>query len=102
MALGTAARPKLLDMKMPPPDKKKLEAVCEAPSYDGDKYPWGLRLRLGTDELKKLGIELPKVGDEFHIVAVASVTEVSSREGRNESHKNLELQIKKLGVGKKA
>jgi len=64
-----------------------------------DDYPWGLRISLNGDALKKLGIDLPKVGEMLAIGGLAKVCAVSTREHEGgESHSNVELQITDLGM----
>lgn len=67
----------------------KAEAKEEAAEYTqpvssekAGSCPWGLCLRLEKRELDLLGIKkLPEVGGEFHIHAVAYVTQVSQQSG---------------------
>lgn len=81
----------LVDLKL---DKKELaEEAKEATPYSPD-YPYGFCLRVEGDEMDKLGIKgLPKVGDEFHIMAVGRVTSVSSRESEQDDNRSVEIQI---------
>lgn len=92
---------KLVDMARTEADKKasqeRMEAMMDS---DGPDYPWGLCLNLCNDELDKLGIkELPDVGDEFHIYAVAKVTNVHMSVGEtgNDS-RGVSLQITQMGT----
>lgn len=90
------AEPKLVDMARTPAEKKASQERIEAMITDsGPEYPYGLCLDLCKDELDKLGIrELPEVGDEMHIYAVAKVTRVyqSASEGGDDS-RGISLQI---------
>lgn len=95
------AEPKLVDMARTDADKKaaqkRMEAMMES---DGPDYPYGLSLCLGKDELEKLGItDLPDVGDEMHIYAVAKVTNVhqSASESGDDS-RGITLQICQMGT----
>lgn len=64
-----------------------------------DDYPWGLRISLNGDALKKLGIDLPKVGDMMTIGGMAKVCGVSTREAEGgESYSNVDLQITDFGM----
>lgn len=64
-----------------------------------DEYPWGLRISLDGDALKKLGIELPKVGEMLALGGLAKVCGVSTREHEGgEMHSNIDLQITDLGL----
>lgn len=74
-------------MKMSKSEQEKPMTV-DAPS--GDEYPWGLRLNLEQQSIKKLGMkELPEIGSEVMVHAKAKV--VGARMSENE--KSLELQI---------
>lgn len=67
--------------------------------YDGEKYPYGLRMDLNSDVMKKLGVaSLPKTGGEVTITARAKVvsTSVNDREGKQE--KRMELQIVAMDI----
>jgi hypothetical protein len=78
----------------------KEEAKEYATSGKPSPYPWGLCIRLESEELEKLGItDLPGVGDEFHILAVAKVTgcNQSAREGQDEET-SVALQITMMQV----
>jgi hypothetical protein len=79
----------------------KKEAKDEATMVpDEPRYPWGTSLHLDEDELKKLGIEeMPSVGTEFPITAVAKVTGTSERETQDGSRATLDLQIVKMALG---
>lgn len=74
--------------------------------YEGEKYPYGLRLDLNGDVMKKLGLSsLPKTGKEVTITARAKVvsTRISDREG-GKAEQTMELQIIALDIdpGKKS
>lgn len=93
------ADPQLVDLKY-----TKAEIKDEKKEYaaggDVSPYPWGLAIRLESEELAKLGVtELPAVGDEFHFMAVANVTGVnqSARVGQDDE-KCVALQITQLAV----
>lgn len=78
--------------------KSKIESPeVESEYEDGDepRYPYGLCLHLGNDELEKLKIsEVPDVGTEVMIMAKAYVKSTSAydtqRDGKSRS---AELQI---------
>ena len=95
-----ATKPKLTSMKRTPEDMDDVgeNAPIEAMAPD---YPYGLCIHLDRDELKKLGMkDLPKVGTEMPITAIAKVTRVSQSavEGADEEA-SIDLQITDLGVG---
>jgi hypothetical protein len=66
----------------------------------GSRYPYGLRLTLENDGLKKLGMDkLPKVGAKIYIEAmgvVESVRQNSSAKG--EEYRCVEIQLQKIGL----
>jgi hypothetical protein len=64
-------------------------------------YPEGLKIHLGIEELKKLGIEeLPDVGTVMTISGEVEVSKASHEKGIYGEHKDLCLQITYLEVGK--
>lgn len=68
--------------------------------YEGEKYPYGMRLDFNGDVMKKLGMKsLPKTGKEVTITARAKVvsTRISDREG-GKPEQNMELQITAIEV----
>lgn len=81
-----------VSMEKDPKDSEPSEA---SGTGNDDKYPYGLRISLGHEELKKLGItSLPTVGAKMCIDADVSVIAVRSEEeaeGGVENH--VELQI---------
>lgn len=78
----------------------KQDQVDTAPiMMEGPKYPYGLRITLGTDELKKLGIDkLPGLGDSIKIEAECDVVSVSESESLYGEHRCVELQITAMEV----
>lgn len=76
--------------------EQKAEAVA-AP--ERPEYPYGLCLRLGKEEMAKLGIKgLPSVGDAFMIEAKSVVKTVSASAGEGGDYASVELQITDLGL----
>ncbi|MBD9249483.1 MAG: hypothetical protein EGS01_02225 [Cronobacter sakazakii] len=63
-----------------------------------DDYPWGLRLNLDNDTLKKLGVSMPAVGTEIMITARAVVKATSTREDGNEKYQNADVQITDMAM----
>jgi hypothetical protein len=77
--------------------------VCCSPSRE--EYPYGLRIRLGNQELEKLNIDLSgmSVGDSVAIIAQATVTGLSENEYKDGKDKTMverdcSLQIEKLTI----
>lgn len=80
--------------------KAEAKDGCVGPGGQPSPYPWGLCIRLESEELGKLEIkQLPGVGDEMHIMAVAKVTGVnqSAREGQDDET-SVALQITMMQV----
>lgn len=74
--------------------KERTTAMNKCVPYDGDKYPWGMRLDFNNDVMKKLDVDtLPKTGSEITLRAKAKVisTSVNIRDG--ETEKRMELQL---------
>jgi len=94
----------LVDMKLPKKSEKEMKAEC-APVYGSDKqdrWPYGLRLRFETEQVKKLPeLKNYKVGDKVEINAIASVIEVrmsetQSTDSEKEARYAVELQIEQI------
>lgn len=93
---------KLVDMKMTKAERKE-NAPKPCSVDEGPVYPWGLRLDLNNDTLKKLGMkDLPKVGTYMTVTARACVIGVRSSERENHEDRSIELQIEKLAVEREA
>lgn len=67
-----------------------------------DEYPWGLRISLDNETIKRLGIDakaMPSVGDIIAVVGMAKVCSVSSHSSDgNEQRSSIDLQITDLGL----
>lgn len=85
----------LIDMKT---TTKTKESTLVAP-VEQDEYPYGLRITLNNDTLKKLGItELPAMDSEHKLVALVCVVGMSQHEsqGEDEAYRSVELQIEQM------
>ena len=91
---------KMTSMKRSQGEKKEANAAM-APSATTENYPYGLCIRLGNEELEKLGVAtLPAVGESYMIMAMATVKSVSSSEYQEgDKRRELELQITELALG---
>lgn len=70
-------------------------------SYKPSPYSYEHRVTLNDDNLTKLGVDTPKVGDVFDVMAHGHVTSVSQDEGENgKKSRRVELQLKKMGAQK--
>ena len=82
----------MIDMKRPKPKKSDQ-------SYD--EYPYGLRLSLERQEIKKLGLDISKskMGQNLTITAQGEITGLSMSERKGEDDdKTVSIQIKKLEI----
>ena len=76
---------------------------CPATASE-EKYPYGLEVRLGNEEIEKLGIDVygVSVGDEVALMAKATVKEVNEREmmedGKAMVYKDCTFQITELAI----
>ncbi|RLC24899.1 MAG: hypothetical protein DRH93_03325 [Deltaproteobacteria bacterium] len=92
---------KLYDMKRP--KKKRQNTMAAEVPYEGDKYPYGLTIRLERDQINKLpGAEKLKTGDIVTLMSDAKVisTRIEERE-RGENAHTVELQLQKIGLNPK-
>ena len=96
----------LTDMKRPKPKKEDAVQGLMPAEVGYDRYPYGLRLTLDTQELEKLGLKASdfKVGQSITINAQGSITSISSYEttGKNGDSQNVGIQIEKLDLGMKS
>lgn len=75
------AKTGMVDMMLTPEEIKEQYGPPTMSADEQEKYPYCLRISLGTDELEKLGIEkLPEIGEPFTIEAVGYVCDVSQSE----------------------
>lgn len=88
---------KMADMEMD--DEAQLEAVMPIAMPDKPRFPYGLRICLTHDELKKLNLKPDcEVGDVIDLRAFATVTSVSISQSEGGDHCRVELQIEKLAI----
>lgn len=62
---------------------------------DAPEYPYGLRISLDGDSMKKLAMPECKVGDKLALMAMVEVVSMSEHqgEGDKEPRRSLDLQI---------
>lgn len=94
----------LVDMKITKADQKaEKEKYSNSPCSIGGQaggYPYGLEVRLGDAELKKLGIDtLPNVGKKYTLTASVVVDSASSsaRSG-GKGERRVTFQITKMDL----
>jgi len=85
--------------------KRKPEKVSKNPKAgpmdSRDNFPYGLRVELDHEGMKKLGMKtLPKVGSKHRLMAHAHVTSSSEHqsEGDKGPRRSLSMQITHLGL----
>lgn len=86
-------------MKRSPAEKDAaVEGNYALPAPSAPDYPYGLRLTLDDECLKKLGINrLPKPGDKFRVEGEAHVTSAEQRDTDQNSDRRVELVLHELG-----
>jgi len=87
----------LIDMK----NTVKTKDSSLVSPVENDEYPYGLRIRLDNDTLKKLGItELPAIDSEHKLVALVCVVGLNMNEsaGEGEPYRSVELQIEQMAL----
>ena len=90
---------KLIDMKLPKRSTKNKEVACSID--DGEKYPYGLRIELRDDELKKLGIKtLPSTGTQLIVAGIGSVISASERQSMEGTRRDISIQLERIDVGR--
>lgn len=83
---------KLVSMKK---DKaQSTDAVCVGTS----EYPYGLKIELSEESLKKLGLELPRMESKFSLQAVVEVCSVSTFVDEFSERATVSLQIQEMGL----
>ena len=96
----------LTDMKRPKPKKSEMDKMAQPALAEGDRYPWGLQIRLEKDDLEKLGVSAAdfRIGQTVAIQAQAKVTSINSREstGNEKPYQEVGIQIEKLDLGMKS
>ena len=84
------------DLRLSEMEKKDFSTPSAGPK--APKYPYGLKITLGPEELEKLGIsELPQVDSFVDFEAKAQVVGVSVAESEGDVNEHrLELQITEI------
>lgn len=85
----------MIDMKIP---KKKIKNGCQ-PVAVTSGYPYGLKLNLENEQIKKLGLDIEdlKIGQKVMVIGEAEISNISSYT-ESDGRKNLSigLQIMKM------
>lgn len=94
--------PPMISMEMTAEERAENSPVISGTTqYDGPKYPYGLCLSLGEDELNKLEVDFEslEVGETYHLFIMAKVTAKSASERESgEPCKRVELQVTHMGA----
>lgn len=78
----------LKSMALTPEEAGETEGQAHAALPDLPKHPYGLELSLDHSTMGKLGMEeVPKVGDEYHVIAKGRVTHAAEQEQQDGSSK---------------
>jgi len=78
--------------------KKYALEPCGSDRNKGPKYPWGLRLDLEDETLKKLGIDVSELssGSEVTLRGKAMISGISVNDSDGKKRSSLSLQITHL------
>jgi hypothetical protein len=99
MAKGLMAAHRLVDLKRPKQSTKKRDYPVVETS--GERYGYGIRVRLEKPELAKLKVNVNdyNIGDTVSIVAKAKIINLSESESMDsDDQKSVEMQITKMRV----
>jgi hypothetical protein len=96
---------KMASMKKKPMKAPKAGKLAEPTHAPGEDYPYGLRISLDHEGMKKLGMKkMPKIGSKHKITAHAHVTSVRESHDMHSSSKqpdrSLEMQISHMALEK--
>jgi len=90
---------KLINLKR---DKKKETKGAEAvvSTSSGEDYPYGLRIRLGGDDLAKLGIKLSGIaaGSKVNGAMIGKVVEINESLSERREERSLVIQITDIAL----
>lgn len=89
----------MVNLKSEP--KQRDNSTMVAPTYEEPAYPWGLRISLNDESLKKLGVaELPAVGETLQVTCMVEVVGVSQHQEKDgDACRSVELQITDMDLG---
>lgn len=90
---------KFVDMALTPKEQgKDAPTIAYPPDSAQPTYPWGLSGCLADDQLEKLGLELPEVGDLLDARIMMKITSVSQNETTEGKRSRVEYQIIMMAV----
>lgn len=72
----------MIDLKLPKKSKKEIENELTVTGLESDKYPYGLRINLEREGLKKLGISVSnfEVGGKVKFTCEAQINSLRTHE----------------------
>lgn len=88
----------LVDMRKPKKTKEQIKKESMVSPYEGERYPYGLRIDLEDEVMKKLGMDLPTVGKTMTLKAKVMVERAESRESNDGKRLSCCLQITRMKV----
>lgn len=87
---------KMVDMRKTPEELKDNSPMV---TPDQNIYPWGLCIRLGNEEIEKLGLDCEcEVGDMLPFSGLAFITSFSKNATESGESRNIELQIRYMSI----
>jgi len=86
---------RLVDMERS--DDDKIDAMSAYPTVAPD-YPPGLRICFCQQELEKLGLSIPEIGDMIDMRAMGTVTSVSIEKTDGDDRCRVEIQLEKIAL----
>lgn len=89
----------LTDMKLSKKQKSDGMKMPMGVDSDSPNYPYGLRLSLGNDDLKKLpGLKKADMKDAVTIRAVGHIVAMRQNDTQAGKDRTIEIQIEKLSI----
>ncbi len=89
----------MTDLKLPKKSEKEMKNAIGTIDGNQEQYPWGTRLELDDETVKKLGIEEINTEADVTIKAVGSITNknVDEMQGGKKRYR-ITIQIKKMEI----
>lgn len=85
----------MIDMKISEMEKKDMSETSVL--NDTSNYPYSLRIYLGPEEVSKLQLKNPQIGQKMQLEAMVEVVAVSSENNKGDENKlSVTIQIKEM------
>lgn len=92
---------KIAHLKRSKKELKERREEMSKPMTPGDEeYPYGTRVRLENEEMDKVGLSKPKVGDHYEIRGHAKVIGAHESADEHGPRRHVELHITHMGAKK--